>query len=142
MKQTTIFTIYSNFIYAMFWAGQTVHSRFYRENMRFEFLTFEHQDKNLLMTKWVFLMRIVSGGIRERGPQSPFVGWILINSTRVLAINNELRAGTREDLLCEVEKRKKQKGKRLLWETFRVWEADQPTADATANSTTIFSTMQ
>ena len=126
------FNVYSNFIYAMILQRKYV----------FEFLTFEHPDKNLLMTKWVFFMRIVSGEIRERGPQSPFVGWIILNSTRVLAINNELRAGTREDLLCEVEKRKKLKGKRLLWETFRVWEADQPTADATANSTTIFSTMQ
>ena len=77
----------------------------FTEKICFEFLTFEHPDKNLLMTKWVFLTRIVSGGIRERGPQSPFVGWILINSTRVLAINNKLCASTREDLLCEVEKK-------------------------------------
>ena len=74
------FNVYSNFIYAMILQRKYV----------FEFLTFEHPDKNLLMTKWVFLMRNVSGGKRERGPQSPFVGWILINSTRVLAINNKL----------------------------------------------------
>ena len=59
----------------------------------------------------------MGGEERERGPQSPFVGWILINSTKVLALNNKMKAGAREDLLCEVEKRKKLKGKKLLQET-------------------------
>ena len=84
----------------------------------------------------------MGGEERKRGPQSPFVGWILINSTRVLAI--KLCASTREDLLCEVEKLKREKklqgdkvavGFNII---FHVWEADQPTADATADTTTRF----